>query len=51
MYGAISGDFSHFNQAWDVLDGYYVPEVQYNNEKYLVLLNCTENHRTFANFF
>ncbi|KAH1025254.1 hypothetical protein HUJ05_010012 [Dendroctonus ponderosae] len=34
MYGAISGDFSHFNQAWDVLDGYYVPEVQYNNEKY-----------------
>lgn len=33
MYGAISGDFSSFNEAWEVIDGYYVPEAQYNEDK------------------
>lgn len=30
MYGAISKDFDAFNQAWNVIKQYMIPELQYN---------------------
>ncbi|XP_050297946.1 exoglucanase B-like [Anthonomus grandis grandis] len=34
MYGGISGDFSAFNEAWNVIENYMIPETQYNTDKY-----------------
>ncbi|CAG9760507.1 unnamed protein product [Ceutorhynchus assimilis] len=34
MYGEIAGDFQPFNEAWDVIENYMIPETQYNEDRY-----------------
>ncbi|CAH1128174.1 unnamed protein product [Ceutorhynchus assimilis] len=34
MYGAISKNFEPFNQAWNIIENYLIPQTQYNIESY-----------------
>lgn len=34
MYGMIGNDFEPFNNAWNVMENYMIPQTQYNAEKY-----------------
>lgn len=34
MYGAMSNDFDAFNQAWNVIEQYMIPESQYNIDRF-----------------
>lgn len=34
MYGAIQGDFNPFNQAWNILEQYAIPQLQSANSNY-----------------
>lgn len=34
MYGAIQGDFSPFNSAWDMIEKYMIPTLQPNTDRY-----------------
>lgn len=34
MYGAIQGDFSSFNSAWETMENYAIPKLQSSNSFY-----------------
>ncbi|KAF7267540.1 hypothetical protein GWI33_019246 [Rhynchophorus ferrugineus] len=34
MYGGLSGNFTPFNEAWNVIENYMIPETQPNADKY-----------------
>ncbi|XP_050301761.1 exoglucanase B-like [Anthonomus grandis grandis] len=34
VYGAITGDFEPFNDAWDMIERYMIPRLQTNSERY-----------------